>query len=1302
MLSLNPLSKHSNIPYSPPHCSTSLPHTHYPPHCLNIPLSSNPPVKGKVQLGPIQTPHCPPHHPPHYPLHTIPQFNPKIPPPYNPPLKGKLSIHPSQDTSNNLISQFNTQITPPPPKRIQQQDTLHHRESQHNHEPQLTTPPLHLSAFNSTNSTAKQQNNKESKGDKGKSQIKSLSAIVKSSEWSKLPSDIWSVESSDQCSTPTVSKIETMEVENTTQIIIAEILNQIISKCIPKVTPILKPYPPTPHLVRQLVTPGQPTKKTKHHPDLQENTKPTQPDNKLRECFHPYEFFQSLSMWETDGIHKIYISSAHLNSKYIVSESTIPHYIADIGGKDLLSMQDGGSTANLVAEEELKDIPNKQKIAVTAHLTDYANNTQITHEAYIIPVRVPTTDKQGITIYETSEELFYPVKHLNSQCLLGRPLINSLSINDYKGLLTIDGRKIPTLTQPNLGHKLVGTVSLKHTTIINPETQLNLHLQPNNQVALDKKSTYMVIEHPACRQAHNSIFKNQWDFLNSAQQPRDINSIQVTLQNRSPYTRLKLPGKIPIGYIYKLNPEEYITDQNDISMILSSTNNLQINSVWSSMETNNMETPESSTQPQPMSSTPSHEKHTTSQFHFQLPKYVKPTDVPETLPTSNPSIFSKTNIPINKPLTSTHCYSCNLNPANKKLPQWASSISIDTDIPQEIRAPLLHLIDHYAEAFYDYQFEHPHCTCFPYNIKLKENHKISHRKPYPLPAASQAEGTMRQMVDQLVKDQVLRPLKPQDLSGWQSPVLIRPKGNGKYRFLADLRGPNSQSEVSTKPIRSLTEQVGNLASKRFKCTTDMKDYFHTFQCTPQTQKILTIALPWQSYCYNRMPQGSAQACAHGQAAAEFAFQNIENTSICVDDVSLAEDDPMLLLRSLEILFQRCISFGFKLTASKSKFFVKEVKCLGRQVGHRYHGITEETREKIKSIKTPNKRTELQSALGLLSYSRRYIPNFARQSQILTALLVDDTSHNTLSKAWTQDHENALRNLIAAIITSPAIQSPKEGPVELFIDSSKNTLAYLLGQKNKLKNGRYAHAYVAMNSKLIPREYLDDSMAHKEAMALQYAIEELYPLLLGREVHVFTDNQPVHNCLLKQAPASNKKTALTDLILCAQSLNIKPNLVHSKDNIADYNTRNAFTYLLSNILLPETAPIKKTNQQEHLAKAHVMTPIKTIPKQQPQTIQTVHVSHQQPGKPALPANILQRLETLYQNDNLTQSNQYMRHTNKSTPTTRKTIPKQQPHTIQSVHASHQQPGKPALPANLRHRLQCEHWELLKSRHHLNIF
>ena len=36
------------------------------------------------------------------------------------------------------------------------------------------------------------------------------------------------------------------------------------------------------------------------------------------------------------------------------------------------------------------------------------------------------------------------------------------------------------------------------------------------------------------------------------------------------------------------------------------------------------------------------------------------------------------------------------------------------------------------------------------------------------------------------------------------------------------------------------------------------------------------------------------------------------------------------------------------------------------------------------------------------------------------------------------------------------------------------------------------------------------------------------------------------------------TCSTDLILCAQSLNIKPNLVHSKDNIADYNTRNALS------------------------------------------------------------------------------------------------------------------------------------------------
>ena len=303
------------------------------------------------------------------------------------------------------------------------------------------------------------------------------------------------------------------------------------------------------------------------------------------------------------------------------------------------------------------------------------------------------------------------------------------------------------------------------------------------------------------------------------------------------------------------------------------------------------------------------------------------------------------------------------------------------------------------------------------------------------------------------------------------------------------------------------------------------------------------------------------------------------------------------------------------------FFVTEVQCLGRKVGNGYHGITEETRQKLLSIKTPTTRTELQSVIGLLSYSRRYIPNFARLSQKLTTLLVDDTPYNTIKHAWTTEHESQLRKLIHAIANSQAIQTPKQGPVDLYIDSYKYTVAYLLGQKNKLTNGRYANGYLAMNSKTIPKHMLDDSMAHKEAFALQYAIEELYPLLLGREIHVHTDNEPVHNCLLKQSPASNKKTALTELILSAQSLNIKPHLVHSKDNIADYNTRNAFTYLISNIM-PST----------HEAKGNINT--------QTNTITTSHsISNITTNKPPLPANLKRRLEILFSSENTVQYQQY---------------------------------------------------------------
>ena len=517
-----------------------------------------------------------------------------------------------------------------------------------------------------------------------------MEKIVKSSEWSRLPSDIWKINDDHDCESNTYkSNSPPIQPKNTIQT---------------NMNP-----------VSQSATTDQRVKTStlSKHQQGEDQNLPTQAEKENKEItnFQPYDFIQTLHMWDPDEVHQVYVCSTSLQPRFKAPKNSIPHYIADIGGIDLLSMQDGGSTANLIEEDQLDDIPNKTRIPVQAKITDYAQNEQTTTSAYIIPVKVPTIDDKGNTVYETTEELFYPVKKLNSPCLLGRPIINSLSINDYKGLLTIKDRKIPTVNQPDLQYEQVSTVTLKHQTTILPETQLTFKLQPNHAVQLENNCQYMIVEHPACRQSHNSIFKNHWEFLNTVQRPGPNNTIIISLRNKSPYTRITIPHHFPIGYIYKVNQQDIISQQEEINLIINNATEQKPTTPESADGNNHNKQPESQTSTTITSTNQNAKVENNLNKHFSIPKYKTKDDVPDKLPNMSPSIFSETSIPVDQPIASSHCYSCGLKPKGDKLPKWAESIMIGKGANEEIKQALIHLIKHYSSAFYDYQFELGHCTC---------------------------------------------------------------------------------------------------------------------------------------------------------------------------------------------------------------------------------------------------------------------------------------------------------------------------------------------------------------------------------------------------------------------------------------------------------------------------------------------------------------------------------------------------------------------------------------------------------------
>jgi len=125
--------------------------------------------------------------------------------------------------------------------------------------------------------------------------------------------------------------------------------------------------------------------------------------------------------------------------------------------------------------------------------------------------------------------------------------------------------------------------------------------------------------------------------------------------------------------------------------------------------------------------------------------------------------------------------------------------------------------------------------------------------------------------------------------------------------------------------------------------------------------------------------------------------------------------------------------GLTLNLSKCQFAQTSVPFVGYIVGSGRFFPDPSKVEAIRNMKEPQTKTELRRALGILSFYRNHVENFARIAQPLTDL----TSGRSLSQFHLSAKErSAFMELQRGISMAPILASPRFGePFCLYTDAS---------------------------------------------------------------------------------------------------------------------------------------------------------------------------------------------------------------------------------------------------------------------------
>ena len=154
-------------------------------------------------------------------------------------------------------------------------------------------------------------------------------------------------------------------------------------------------------------------------------------------------------------------------------------------------------------------------------------------------------------------------------------------------------------------------------------------------------------------------------------------------------------------------------------------------------------------------------------------------------------------------------------------------------------------------------------------------------------------------------------------------------------------------------------------------------------------------------------------------------------------------------------------------------------------------------------------TEVRSFLGIVSYYRRFIPNFSKVAKPLNKLLqtLEGTSHQKkkFKVHWGPEQQDTFETLQRLCTEAPTLAyADFKAPFILYTDASSDGLGAVLYQNQD--GQRMVIAYVSRSLSPSERNY----PAHKlEFLALKWAImDKFHEYLYGAEFQVFTDNNPL--------------------------------------------------------------------------------------------------------------------------------------------------------------------------------------------------
>ena len=382
--------------------------------------------------------------------------------------------------------------------------------------------------------------------------------------------------------------------------------------------------------------------------------------------------------------------------------------------------------------------------------------------------------------------------------------------------------------------------------------------------------------------------------------------------------------------------------------------------------------------------------------------------------------------------------------------------------------------------------------------------------PRRVPFAVRAE--MAQQIDHMQVAKVIQP----SASPWASPVVMVQKKDGTHRFCIDYRQLNAVTKADTYPLPRIDDLLDQLGQCRYFSTLDLASGYWQIRMSPSSREKTAFVTPQGLYEFCVMPFGLTNAPAVFQRLMQRLVTGLnpaagpDFVAVYIDDILVFSPTLEQHLRHLKVVIERISEAGLKLKPTKCRFARNEVEYLGHLITPEGLKPNSNLVEAVQQFPIPTDVSGVRRFLGLASYYRRFIQNFARIAEPLREL-----TRKNVSFHWTKACEDAMKELQTKLTTAPVLAYPSfDRPYTVETDASISGLGAVLSQMQSDKN-LHPVAYASRSLSAAERNY---SVTELETLAVVWALTRFHSYLYGQSVTVITDHLAVRAVLETPNPS----------------------------------------------------------------------------------------------------------------------------------------------------------------------------------------